>query len=314
MFINAGNPVLSIAGEAETRRALEGLELLICVDIYRNATGEYAHYVLPAAGAYEREDINITGLGMQFQPSVQFTEAVVPAAFDRRPEWWIYEKLCSAMGFASAFDNGEPEMWSRIDAMLRSQGRSMEQLRAEQIIALERSKPEDFYGQYVQSDDGLVDCMPEAFADGVQRMEDIFDQLSAEPENQLKLITKRDRYMLNSWYSNVAKLKTGDRDRNYLYMHPEDAAVRQIADGDRVRISNVNGEISSEARLTTELIKGVVAMTHGWGHGRTPGMRIAHEKPGANCNALLPSGPGSFDPLSNQAHMTGVPVEVAPVA
>ncbi len=312
MFVSAGNPVLSIAGEAATRRALENLELLVCVDIYRNATGEYAHYVLPAAGAYEREDINITGLGMQFQPSVQFTEAVVPPAFERKPDWWIYEKLCQAMGFASAFDGGEPDMWSRIDAMLRSQGRSMTQLRAEQIIALERSKPEEFYERYVQTEDGLIDCMPEAFADGVNRMAAICRELEEAPANQLKLISKRDRYMINSWYSNVAKLKAGDRDRNYLFMHPDDAALRQIADGDKVRISNDNGEITSEARLTAELIPGVVAMTHGWGHGSTPGMRIAHEKPGANCNALLPSGPGSFDPLSNQAHMTGVPVEVAP--
>jgi hypothetical protein len=33
--------------------------------------------------------------------------------------------------------------------------------------------------------------------------------------------------------------------------------------------------------------------------------------PGTNCNALLPSGPGSYEPLSSQAHMTGVAVEVA---
>jgi hypothetical protein len=37
---------------------------------------------------------------------------------------------------------------------------------------------------------------------------------------------------------------------------------------------------------------------------------VAHNTPGANQNALLPSGVGSFDPLSNQAFMTGVPVEV----
>jgi hypothetical protein len=32
-----------------------------------------------------------------------------------------------------------------------------------------------------------------------------------------------------------------------------------------------------------------------------------------NCNRLLPTGPGSFDALSGQAHMTGVPVEVEAV-
>jgi hypothetical protein len=31
-----------------------------------------------------------------------------------------------------------------------------------------------------------------------------------------------------------------------------------------------------------------------------------------NCNVLLPSGPGAFEPISNQAHMTGVPVDVVP--
>jgi hypothetical protein len=52
-------------------------------------------------------------------------------------------------------------------------------------------------------------------------------------------------------------------------------------------------------------------MTHGWGQGQTRGMTVASATPGVNCNVLLPSGPGSFEPLSNQAHMTGVPVEVA---
>jgi hypothetical protein len=40
-------------------------------------------------------------------------------------------------------------------------------------------------------------------------------------------------------------------------------------------------------------------------------MKVASAAPGVNCNALLPSGPGSFDPLSNQSHMTGIPVEVS---
>ncbi len=36
--------------------------------------------------------------------------------------------------------------------------------------------------------------------------------------------------------------------------------------------------------------------------------------PGVNVNALLPRGPSSFEPLSNQAHMTGLPVEVEALA
>lgn len=311
MFVNSGNPVLSVGGEAKMRDAFESLDLLVCVDIYRNATAEYADYVLPAAGAFEREDVNITGIGMQYSPSVQFTEAVVPPAFERRPEWWIYEKLNQAMGFASALDESdEPNVWGRVDAMLRSRGHDMAELKRDSIIAFERSDPTDFFSRYLPTDDDCIDCFPDAFADALVRMATIFDELAGESSDQLKLITKRDAYMMNSWYANVEKMKSKDRDRNYLFMHPGDAEIRQIREGDAVAISNDNGAVETEVRLTDELMQGVVAMTHGWGHARTPGMRVARDKPGVNCNALLPSGSNSYEPLSNQSHMTGIPVDV----
>ena len=314
LFVSSGNPVLSIGGEARMRAALEQLELVVCIDIYRSATAEYADYVLPAAGAYEREDVNITGLGLQFQPSIQFTEAVVQPGYERRPDWWIWEKLAQHMGLTSAFDSvaeedGEPDMWSRVDAMLRSRGQSMAALRKQGIIVFEHAEPKDLF-ERVQHEDQQLDCYPPLFADAIKRMATIFDELTAEPVDQLKLITKRDAYMLNSWYSNLEKLKKGERDRNYLFMHPNDAEKRQLSDGDTVAISNDNGAVQTQLKLSNDLIPGVVAMTHGWGHGQSPGMRLAHDKHGVNCNALLPSGARSFEPLSNQAHMTGVPVEV----
>jgi len=315
LFVNSGNPVLSIGGETAMRAALEQLELLVCVDIYRNATAEYADYVLPAAGAFEREDVNITGIGLQYRPSVQFTEAVVTPAFERKPDWWIYESLSRAMGFASAFDESdEPDMWRRVDSMLRSRGHSMAELRQEDILVFEPVPAEDLFERFVQHDDGQVDCCPAAFDDARERMAKLFDELCAEAPDTLKLISKRDGYMMNSWYANLPKLKRRGRDRNWLYMHPDDAQARQLADGDQVRVHNDYGELEAPLKLTDELMPGVVAMTHGGGQARTPGMRVAQAAPGANCNRLLPSGPGSFEPLSNQAHMTGIAVRVSRTA
>lgn len=313
MFVNSGNPVLSIGGETSLRKAFAGLELLVCVDLYRNATGEFAHYVLPAAGAFEREDVNLAGMGMQAQPYVQFTEAVVQPAYERKPEWWIYESLCQRMGHRSLLDAGpDPDVWGRVNAMLKSRGRDMEQLRRDGIMVLETSDPDDLYRKHVQTGDARIDCFPASFAESIVRMGRIFDELAAEPPTQLKLITKRDAYMLNSWYSNLPKLKMRDRCQNYLFMHPKDAEFRQIADGDVVCIASANGRIQAPAKLTDDLMPGVVAMTHGWGHAHASGMRFAQRTAGVNCNALLPSGPGSYDPISNQSHMTGIPVEVTP--
>ena len=310
LFVSSGNPLLSIAGETSMREALDGLDLLVCVDIYRNATAEHADYVLPAAGQFEREDINITGLGLQYQPSVQFTPAIVAPAYQRKPDWWIYESLAQAMGFDSLLDQESPDVWARIDSMLRSTNHSMTELRQQGVIALERSRPEDFYDTFVQTDTARVECFPDAFTQALQRMAELFIELENESPNQLKLISKRDAYMLNSWYANVAKLKKAPRDRNYLFMHPSDAEQRQIVDGSEVRVSNAFGELTAPVKLSEELMPGVVAMTHGWGHSISSGMQVAKANPGSNPNRLLPSGPGSFEPLSNQAHMTGINVDV----
>ncbi len=316
MFVVAGNPLLTVGGEARLRRAMEKLELLVCVDIYRNATGELAHYLLPATDMYERADINITSLGLQHRPYVQYTEAVVPPKGDRREEWWIFGRLAQAMGFKSPLDQADPEAaaWSRIDHMLGSRGHSLAELKSTPHgIDFGPHQPGDFYDRHLQTEDGKVDCCPAAFAEALRRAEEIFVEIESRPADTLSLITKRDPFMHNSWYANVERMKLGDRNRNYLFIHPDDAAERDLSDGSRVRVSNEYGAIEVEARLSNDLMRGVVAMTHGWGNTRTSGMRTARRTPGVNANQLLPVGPGSFEPLSSQAHMTGVPVRVGRV-
>ncbi|MCB1647878.1 MAG: molybdopterin oxidoreductase family protein, partial [Pseudomonadales bacterium] len=115
--------------------------------------------------------------------------------------------------------------------------------------------------------------------------------------------------MVNSWFHNVKSLKRIKQQNNPLFMHPDDARARNLGDGSVVRIHNDWGDIQSVVSLDEDLKPGTVAMTHGWGHQDT-GMTVAKQYPGTNANELLPSGPGSYEKLSNQAFMTGVPVEV----
>ncbi len=311
MIVNAGNPLLSVGGEDRTHKALESLELLVCVDIYRSPTAELAHYILPAAGAFEREDVNSLAIGLQYQPFVQYTDAVVEPGFERKPEWWIYAALSQRMGVPSIFDGGgEPDLWGRTNAMLRSSGLSMEELRQEQIIVLQPTDPEIFFDSVIQTDDGRVDCFPAVLQAARDRMAAIFRELRDEPEGQLKLITRRDGYMMNTWYANLPRMKRKGRDRNFLLMHPDDAAARQLGDGVTVRVRSPWGEKDIELKFDGDMMPGVVAINHGWGHRSAPGMRVAQATAGVNANGLLPSGPGAYEPVSNQAHMTGIPVDV----
>ncbi len=315
MIVVAGNPVLSIGGEARLRSAMERLDLLVVIDLYRNATAEYADYILPSTDSFERADINLTGLGLQSEPWIQYTEPVVEARGERKEEWWILGRLAQELGLKSPFDeNGEAVgLWGRIDHMLHERGLTLEEVRATPHgVVFEGLSPGQFYTDHLQTDDGKVGCCPSAFEDAVSRCASELAQLDAEGPERLKMITLRDPHMHNSWYANLERMKRGTKDRNYLYVHPLDAEQRGVGTGDEVRLWNDFGSVRVELRIDEGLMRGVVALTHGWGNAQTPGMRVAHGSPGANQNALLPSGVGSFDPLSNQAFMTGIAVDLAP--
>jgi hypothetical protein len=65
------------------------------------------------------------------------------------------------------------------------------------------------------------------------------------------------------------------------------------------------------AEITDAVMPGVVSIPHGWGHG-LPGteLRVAAARPGVNSNLL--ADPACVDPLSGDAVLNGIPVELAP--
>lgn len=320
LIVVAGNPLLSIAGEQRLRKAFEQLELLVVIDIYPSATSELAHIVLPATDMYERDDLNIVNIGTSAQPFAQYTPAVVEPKALRRPEWWIAHRLLQVMGKPSLFDDlapgEEPDPWGKWRHMLeRGSGVQLEQLQATgDVHVLPTPAPGTFYEQQVHTADGRVDCCPPGFAEAIERSHRLFAEVSAAladgPSDQLLLIHKRDAWMHNSWFSNLERMKRNGRTGNPLGMHSGDAARLSLVDGQTVAVTSEHGEIEAVVQIDDQLMPGVVSMVHGWGHAASPRLRVAAASPGSNPNALLPTGDGSFEPLSSQAHMTGVPVRV----
>ena len=314
LIVIAGNPLLSMAGEEAMRRAFPQLELLVVLDIYRNATAEYADYLLPMADWLEREDINTLGLGFQPRPWVQLAPAVVPPKFQRRSEWWTLARIEQLLGLPSLLDDEYPEPLADADRLLAASGLSLEALRQSggEAVAVAPATPETLFSQGIQLPERRIDCCPAAFADALVRSEALFEELQCSMGG-LKLVNLRTHYMHNSWMQNIERLKRPNQLTNPLHISPDDAAALNLCSGDAVHIRSDHGELQATIHLDETLRPGVVAMSHGWGNQQTPGMAVARRHPGVNVNRLLPAGPGSFEPLSNQAHMTGVSVELSAV-
>ena len=73
----------------------------------------------------------------------------------------------------------------------------------------------------------------------------------------LAMISPPARNFLNSTFVNVRQLRSAEV-RPLLEMHPDDAARRQIADGDAVRVFNQRGEHVCHASLNGRAKQGVV--------------------------------------------------------
>lgn len=155
-----------------------------------------------------------------------------------------------------------------------------------------------------------MDCYPDSFGEAIERCDTLFGELNAEPEEQLKLISRRTNYMINSWFHNVKSLKRPAHLDNPLYMHPNDARSRNLGDGSEISVRNQYGEVNTTVALDESLREGTVAMTHGWGYQGSK-MKTAAANRGSNANNLIPSGPNSYEKISNQAFMTGIPVDVS---
>jgi anaerobic selenocysteine-containing dehydrogenase len=125
----------------------------------------------------------------------------------------------------------------------------------------------------------------------------------------MRMIGMREPRSENSWMHNSPLLMRGDRAHRAL-IHVDDAAELAIADGDLVRVSSPYGEIIVAVSTTKDLMTGVIAVPHGWGHKGTGTWRVANRAGGANINQLTSSQPDDVESLSGMAWLTGVPVRI----
>ena len=334
LFVSAGNPALSAPNGPRMEAALDELELLVCVDMFRNETGNHAHYLLPAQSWLERPDIPYIHAfaGLQLDPWMQYTPAVVPPAAERKEESWIYRRLAAAcrVPMMGSRLQGFPLVVADALARLPRVGDRLELTddRLLQItLAAARFRPSavraarhglrtddgppggEFLGTRVMTDDGKVHLAPVDFVAHARTLDADFERERASAD-QLRLITRRERRTHNSWTHN-AKAFVGEAGAtNTVFVHPDDAARAGLADGDQAVVRSATGKISLPVALDEDLMPGVIAVPHGWGHSRADGLAVAQVAAGENANVLSPDGPDACEPLSGMARLTAIPVEL----
>ncbi|MFF7490960.1 molybdopterin oxidoreductase family protein [Streptomyces luteogriseus] len=348
----AANPVLSAPDGDRLDKALDSLDFMVSVDPYLNETSRHADVVLPPPPPSQSPHHDFAFNTFAVRNQVRYTRPAIPLEPGRMAETEILARLTLAvtgmhgadpaavdgmvidqtLGKAveephSPVHGGDPRELAglltgdtgperRLDMMLRlgpygdgfgtrPDGLSLEKLLAHPHgIDLGPLRPR--LPQPLKTRSGQVELLPGPIADDLPRLR---AALAERPEG-LVLVGRRHLRSNNSWMHNVPAL-TGGSNRCTLHIHPEDAERLGVKSAEPVRVKGAGGEVTVEAEVTDTVRRGVVSLPHGWGHDR-PGTRLSHAStdPGVNVNQLLDGR--LLDPLSGNAVLNGVPVEVAP--
>jgi len=153
---------------------------------------------------------------------------------------------------------------------------------------------------------GMVELAPEPIVADVARLRAALDA----PVAGMVLVGRRDLRSNNSWMHNVEVLVKG-RPRCTLHVHPDDAARLGLADGGSAEVASRTGAVTIPVEVTDAIRPGVVSIPHGWGHDLDGvELQVARRYPGVNTNLLADET--LIDPVSGNAVLNGIPVEVAP--
>ncbi|MBX7430581.1 molybdopterin-dependent oxidoreductase [Mycobacterium sp. Y57] len=331
LFVSAGNPVLSVPNGDELESALDSLELSVALDFYVTETTSHCDYILPVTTMYEREDFPLTFQPFQATPFRQATEAVVAPVGQARPEWQIVGELMRRLsGRSPVFSvlSGANRLLGRVgvhftprmlaDGIIRMcAGGDRFGLRR-RGLTFDRLTGEHPHGTVI---DPHVPTGVLRDAIGYRqrrirlRHDDIADEIKTLSRREhpadypLRMVGMRETRSENSWMHNAPLLMRGECIHKGL-MNADDAAELDISDGGQVRVSSPYGQITVPVGVTKDIVPGVIALPHGWGHKGTGGWRVANRAGGANVNQLTSSDPADVEGLSGMAWLTGVPVRV----
>lgn len=323
LVIGAGNIATTSCASGEMGAALDQLELLVSLDPYVTETNRHAHYILPPTLWIERDGMPIFTQMHNAVPYAQWVPATLPARGDTRDDWWILDQICKRIGLVPSplrvaqwlgklgirlSPRTIVDLYMRVapegDGFGLRKGLSRKKLYAKPGgIRLDDAPPVDVMKRRIHHKDRKVHLRHALFADEMRRM------LGREPADRaqypLQLISLRELQSQNSWLHNSPRLMTPNR-KHRLLMHPQDAAELGVTEGDMVRLASAHGSLETPVTLTEEVIRGVVALPHSWGH--RGGWQHAVAAGGSRYNDLTSNAAAEIDQPSGNAVLNGIRV------
>jgi len=224
MFIVGENPLASLPATMRVGESLAKLDLLVCQELFLTETAALAHVVLPVCSSLEKD-----GTFTNTEGHVQAVRRTVEPAGESCPDWEIFSALSGLMG--TPLEYGESrEILKEIRSLIPGYGSlgpspvppKVERAAIDRYLA--QDFEQDLMGRYRLT---AADPRPDGTVQ-ISLVQSLFHsgKLSTRAKGLLQI-----------------------EGRGYLRINPQDAARFSLVDGNRVRLSNAQGEITTDVKV-----------------------------------------------------------------
>jgi anaerobic selenocysteine-containing dehydrogenase len=258
-IVTCGNPLTQVPDTNRVREAFESLETLVVIDQYLTDTAELADYVLPAATAFEVEDVYYSSM---YHHYVNHGPKLVEPPGEAKPDAWIWTELAKRLGFGEEFDFSRDEFMEMGLASLTTKGITLEKIREEKFAEL----PVDaipWADRKFKTPSGKYEFTSSAVADGRVKL-----SLPTETKWNNPELAEKYPYTLLT----IHPLRSNHSQHFHLFQ-PEPyvkveiassvAAEKGLKEQDQVRVWNDRGEIHGKVSILKAAHPGTINIDEG---------------------------------------------------
>jgi anaerobic selenocysteine-containing dehydrogenase len=279
-LLNFGsNTIMSNADSRMGREAMKKLELAVAVDLFMTPTAELCDYVLPATSFLEMA--NVTPAfehRREGKTHLQYRPAVVEPLAERRSDTWIIFELAKRLGFADKFWQGNIELAYAYE--LAPSGVTLEQLKnspggcslpAEPTYEKHAKENKEKTLRGFATPSKRVELYSHTFAaNGIPTMPEYIEP-AVSPLSRPDIAADFPLVLTNAKITNFVHSqqralpglrKTAPEPGADI--HPETALRYGIKNKEWMIVESPRGAIRVKARVTANIIPGVVCCQHGW--------------------------------------------------
>lgn len=293
LFVYNSNALATTPDQERVRAGLAREDLFTVVfDQVWTDTARWADVVLPATTFLEHREIH-RGYGALV---LHDSRPVIAPVGEARPNREVFTELCRRLGLDRPDDPEDDEALRAALLGSHPQGHRLDADLAGDGIAFSYtgSPPVQMVDVHPRTADGKVHLVPEALDREAPQGLYGYREDPASERFPLALISPATRRTISSTLGEVRRAQVS------LEIHPDDAATRGLATGDRVRVWNELGEVVCRVQISNDQRPGVVCLPKGlWSH---------HTENGATSNALVPA---TLTDLAGGACFNDARVEVA---